>query len=157
MISDIRNAIVYKLKELYPEFKVYIDDVPQKFKKPSFTIFNVDQDYSKRLNTKYRGRITFDVSYFSDKPMEDIKSYCFEKQGVLLKGFDYITSYLIINKGKPDEHLIPNETYRVVNKNCRTTDNVLHMTFDVNYSEMIVEDKVLMQTQETSKINIKKG
>lgn len=150
MISDIRNAIVYKLKELYPECKRHTDDIPQKFTKPAFVIFNVDQDYYKRLNNKYRGRITFDVSYFSDKSTPSIKSDCFEKQETLLRGFDYITSYKTINKGKPDEALMPNEIYRVTNKNARVTDNVLHMTFDVNYSEMKVEDKVLMQTQETN-------
>ena len=132
MISDIKSAIVYKLKDLFPECKRYTDDIPQKFSKPAFVIFQIDQDYSKRLNSKYNGRISFDVAYFSDKGIADIKSDCFSKQEVLLRGFDTFGAF------------------KALNKNARITDNVLHMTFDVNYSEMKVEDKVPMQAQTTN-------
>lgn len=132
MISDIRQAIVNKLKELFPACRAHTDDIPQNFKKPAFVVFQIDHDYSKRLNTKYNGRIGFDVAYFSDKPTPDIKSDCFEKQEVLLREFDYFGAF------------------RAVNKNARITDNVLHLIFDVNYSEMKVEPKTWMQTQETN-------
>lgn len=132
MISDIKSAIVYKLKELYPDCKRYIDDIPQKFSKPAFVIFEIDQDYSRRLNVKYNGRISFDIAYFSDKSTPDIKSDCYEKQEVLLREFDCFGAF------------------RAVNMNARITDNVLHMTFDVNYSEMKVEPRIPMQTKETN-------
>lgn len=132
MIADIRQAIAYKLKELYPDCKAHTDDIPQGFKKPAFVMFQIDQDYSKRLNTKYNGRISFDIAYFSDKPKPKIKSDCFEKQEILLREFDYFGAF------------------KAINKNARITDNVLHMTFDVNYSEMKVETSVPMQTQETN-------
>ncbi|MDF2486726.1 MAG: hypothetical protein K0R46_2894, partial [Herbinix sp.] len=39
MINDIKSAIVYKLKELYPDearkIRRYTDDIPQDFKKPA--------------------------------------------------------------------------------------------------------------------------
>ncbi|MHB8065148.1 MAG: phage tail terminator family protein, partial [Ruminiclostridium sp.] len=105
---------------------------PQKFTPPAFVIFEIDQDYSKRLNEKYNGRISFDVAYFSDKGTSDIKSDCFAVQEVLLRGFDYFGAF------------------KALNKNARITDNVLHITFDVNYSEMKVEAGVPMQTQQTN-------
>lgn len=151
MISDIKSAIVYKLKELCPECKRNIDDIPQKFTKPAFVVFQIDQDYSKRLNIKYDGRISFDVAYFSDKGAEDIKLDCFAIQGTLLRGFDYITSYNEVTDEVTNEKvLVENETYKVTNKNARITDNVLHFIIDVKYSEMKVENNTKMQTQETN-------
>lgn len=132
MINEIKSAIIYKLKELYPDCKRHTDDIPQNFKKPAFVVFQIDQDYSKRLNTKYNGRISFDIAYFSDKSTPGIKSDCFEKQEVLLREFDYFGPF------------------KALNKNARITDNVLHLIFDVNYSEMKVEPKTRMQTQETN-------
>jgi len=134
MISEIKSAIVYKLKELYPLIiNRYTDDnVPQNFKKPSFFVSVIDQEYDKRMNAKYKGLISFDVAYFSDKGVAEIKSDCLAKQEVLLREFDLVG------------------TYRIKNKNARITDNVLHMTFDVNYSEMKVETGIPMQTQTTN-------
>lgn len=135
MISDIKNAIVYKLKELYPDCKRYTDDIPQKFTKPAFVIFEIDHDYAKRLNAKYNGRISFDVAYFSDKPSQEIKSDCLTIQETLLREFNLIGT---TNK------------FRVLNKNARITDNVLHMTFDVNYSEVNTTTEAKMKTQTTN-------
>lgn len=151
MISDIKSAIVYRLKELYPEFKRHTDDIPQNFKKPAFVVFQIDQYYSKRLNIKYDGRISFDVAYFSDKSTTEIKSDCFAVQEVLLRGFDYITSYNeVADEATNEKVLVENETYKVTNKNARITDNVLHFIIDVKYSELKVENNTKMQTQETN-------
>ena len=136
MISDIKSAIVYKLKDTFPLItKRYTDDIPQKFTPPAFVIFQIDQDYSKRLNTKYNGRVSFDVAYFSDKEPTDIKSDCQSVQEALLRAFDYFGTTNI---------------FKALNKNARITDNVLHMTFDVNYSEIVVETQIPMQTQTTN-------
>lgn len=134
MISDIKSAIINKLKVTYPAItKRYTDDnVPQNFAKPSFFVSVIDQDYEKRIRTKYKGLLSFDLAYFSDKDVATIKSDCLAMQETLLREFDLVGSF------------------RIQNKNARTTDNVLHMTFDVNYSEMKVETSVPMQTQTTN-------
>jgi hypothetical protein len=151
MISDIRNAIVYKLKELFQSCKRYVDDIPQNFSKPAFVVFEIDQDYSKRHNTKYNGRISFDIAYFSDKPEPEIKSDCFAKQETLLRGFDFITSYVeVVDEKTEEKSLVANQTYKVTNKNARITDNVLHMTFDVRYSELKKTTEVQMSEQTTN-------
>ncbi|MDD2401694.1 MAG: hypothetical protein PHD60_05720 [Clostridia bacterium] len=133
MISDIKQAIVNKLLEIYPSgYTIYDEDIPQNFKTPSFLITLIEQDYSKRLNTIYKGLVSFDVAYFSDKGIAKIKADCLQKQEALLRAFDFIG------------------TYKVLNKNARITDNVLHMTFDVSYSEVKTETEIPMQTQETT-------
>jgi hypothetical protein len=132
MVAEIKQAIVYKLKELYPTHKRYADDIPQKFTPPAFVIFQISQDYSKRLNTKNKSRISFDIAYFSDKPVTAIKSDCLVVQETLFREFDLVG------------------TFKVLNKSAEIVDNVLHFTFDINYSEVKVESINPMQTQTTN-------
>ncbi len=132
MINNIKQAIVDKLPELYPGYKIYDEDIPQNFKKPSFLISLTDQDYNKRLNSKYKSLISFDVAYFSDKRVTEIKEDCFDKQMTIFRGFDLIGSY------------------RVLNKQSNITDNVLHFTFDIVFSEIKDDKAEKMQKQQTN-------
>lgn len=129
MISSVKQTIINKLSEMYPRHTIYDEDIPQNFETPSFYITLIDQDYSKRLNTKFKSSLSFDVAYFSDKEVTEVKEDCLIVQQALLRGFDII------------------DTYRVINKQVTTVDNVLHFTFGINYSEMIVETQIPMQTQ----------
>jgi len=137
MIDDIKQAIVSKLVELYSSHTIYDEDIPQNFKTPSFLITLIEQEYRKRINTKYNSSCSFDVAYFSNKDVPEIKADCLTVQETLLRGFDFIGA-----AGK--------EKFRVLNKVARITDNVLHITFEVSYSEMIAKTEVAMQTQETN-------
>ncbi|MDF2611346.1 MAG: hypothetical protein K0R92_2820 [Lachnospiraceae bacterium] len=121
MVNEIKSAIVYKLKELYSTHKRYTDNVPQNFTPPAFVVKQINQDYGKRINTKNKGRISYDILYFSDKPITAIESDCQTVQELLFREFDLVG------------------TFRAINKNATITDNVLHFTFDINYSEMKVE------------------
>lgn len=132
MINSIRKAISSKLLELYPACPIYKNDVSQNFKPPCFVLYIIDQNYDKRINTKYKSTISFDVAYFSDKPTTTIKDDCLNKQQELFRAFDIIG------------------TYRVLNKQCSITDNVLHLTFDINYSELLEETFSQMQTATTT-------
>ena len=132
MVNSVRQAIVDKLLGLYPVNKVYTDDIPQNFKKPSFIIYLIDQNYGKRMNIKFKSLLSFDVAYYSNKGVTEIKSDCQNMQLALFRAFDLMG------------------TYRVLNKNAETVDNVLHFTFDINYSEMKVEIGTPMQTQTTT-------
>lgn len=132
MLSDVKQAIVDKLAVLYPTFRIYDDNVPQNFKTPSFQIFIFDQDYNKRLNKKYKSLVSFDLAYFSDKKISEVRTDCLDVQENLLKELDLVG------------------TYRILNKRARITDNVLHITFDVSYSEMIAETGTAMQSQTTT-------
>lgn len=132
MINEIRRAIINKLAELCPSVtRRYLDDVPQNFKPAAFMLSVYEQDHNKRLNTKYKSIVSFDLAYFSDKGAADIKSDCIAMQEILLRGFDLVG------------------TYRALNKQARITDNVLHLLFDIEYSEMISITDPLMQTKHT--------
>lgn len=126
------NAIAQKLNELYPNCRVYADNVPQNFKAPAFVIYVIEQEYNKRLDNKYNGRISLDVAYFSDKPKSEIKSDCLEVQETLLREFDEVGEF------------------RILNKNARITDNVLHITFDIRFSELKLGEFIPMQKQTTN-------
>lgn len=132
MIADIKQAIVEKLKELYPNHMRYMDDISQNDSLPAFVIFQLEQTYEKRLNTKNNGSIRFDIAYFSDKPATEIMSDCQMVQGVLLREFDLVG------------------TFRAINKKAQITDSVLHFTFHINYSEMKVKEGIAMKKQQTN-------
>ncbi len=131
MIDEIIQAIANKLAELYPDYEIYDDDVPQDFSTPSFLIVLADHDYSKRIHGN-SGTVIMDVAYFSDKGTQEIKSDCRMVQENLLRSFDAIG------------------VFRATGKNARTVDNVLHLTFNVKYSEIKVTDETVMQKQQTN-------
>lgn len=132
MIDSIKQAIVNKLLELFPSYTIYDEDIPQNFKKKSFLITLTDQDYNKRLNNKSNSLLSFDIAYFSNKSVSEIKSDCLEVQLKLLRGFDLIGNC------------------RALNKQATITDNVLHFTFNINYSEIKNEVFEKMQQQQTN-------
>lgn len=127
MINSIKQAIVNKLLELYPSSTIYDEDIPQNFKKPSFLIALTDQYYSKILNIKYKSLLSFDVAYFSNKEVTEIKANCLDVQLNLFRGFDLIGNY------------------RAFNKQAIITDNVLHFTFDISYEEINLSLETKMQ------------
>lgn len=120
MITDMQSALAAQLKSLYPLSTVYLDYVPQNFKTPSFLIEIIDQGYGKRLQGTFRGTCSFDLQYFSAVKLTDIagiEADCHAVQEVLLRELDLIG------------------TFRALNKAAKTTDNVLHLTFDIKYCE----------------------
>ncbi|MFU0784498.1 MAG: Phage protein [Thermoanaerobacterium thermosaccharolyticum] len=132
MINDIKQAIVNKLLELYPGYTIYDENIPQNFKTPSFLISLIDQDYIKRINNRFKSTLSFDIAYFSDKDTTEIKNDCLDVQIDLFRAFDLV------------------DCYRIFNKQATITDNVLHITFDVDYSELKQEESIKMQKQETN-------
>lgn len=131
MLGNIKQAIVNKIAELYspPIYTIYDEDIPQNFKKDSFLITLVDQDYDKRMNVKFDSLLSFDIAYFSNSA--DLKEDCQEVQLKLFREMDLMGSY------------------RVLNKQATTIDNVLHITFNVKYSEIMIADEVKMLNKET--------
>lgn len=132
MINEIKQAIAQKIHEQYPSSTIYDEDIPQNFKTPSFLVTVIEQSYGKRLANKYNSTVSFDVAYFSNKGKNKIKSDCQAVQGNLLRAFDVLG------------------TFRTQNLQATIVDNVLHITFDISYSELKIEEFVKMQTQTTN-------
>ena len=127
MISEIKQAIAQKIHEQYPSATIYDEDIPQNFKTPSFLVTVIEQGYGKRLANKYNSTVSLDLAYFSDKGKNEVKSDCQEVQVNLLRAFDLVG------------------TFRAQNLQATIVDNVLHITFDVRYSEIKTERFVKMQ------------
>ena len=132
MINEFMQAIAQKIHEQYPSATIYDEDIPQNFKTPSFLVTVIEQSYGKRLANKYNSTVSFDVAYFSDKKKNEIKSDCQAVMVNLLRAFDLL------------------DTFRARNLQANITDNVLHITFNVNYSELKIEEFAKMQTQTTN-------
>jgi len=131
MISEIKQAIAQKIHELYPLAAIYDEDIPQNFKTPSFLVTVIEQNYGKRLANKYNSTVSFDVAYFSDKGKNEVKSDCHAVQVNLLRAFDLMGGF------------------RAQSLQATNVDNVLHITFDISYSELKIEEFVKMQRQTT--------
>ena len=132
MIDEIKQAIAQKIHEQYPSATIYDEDIPQNFKTPSFLVTVIEQNYGKRLANKYNSTVSFDVAYFSDKEKNEVKSDCHAVQVNLLRAFDLMGGF------------------RAQSLQATIVDNVLHITFDVNYSELKIEEFAKMQTQTTN-------
>lgn len=133
MISDIKEAIIDKLYALYPSVTIYDEDnIPQSFDEPSFLVTTVEHNYDKRLDNKFRGEVLFDIAYFSDKDTHEIKSDCLDKQVVLLRGLACVC------------------TFRAINLQATITDNVLHITGTVSYSEIKAVEGTKMEAHTTN-------
>ena len=131
MISEIKQVIAQKIQEQYPSATIYDEDIPQNFKTPSFLVAVIEQSYGKRLTDKYNSTVSFDVAYFSNKEKNKIKSDCQAVMVNLIRSFDLMGGF------------------RAQNLQATIVDNVLHITFDVNYSELKIEEFVKMQAQTT--------
>lgn len=125
MIVDINKSIVKKLLSLYPNITIYDEKVPQNFKAPSFFISTYDQDYDKRLNNKYKSTINYDISYFPNDIYKNNEMY--EVRTILLREIRDL------------------DEFRTLNIKSNITDDVLHIMFDINYSEMKASDEIKME------------
>ena len=137
MISDIKQAIAQKILELYPSATIYDEDIPQNFKTPSFLVTVIEQNYGKRLANKYNSTVSFDVAYFSNKGKNEIKSDCQAVQVNLLRAFELVG------------------TFRVQNLQATIVDNVLHITFDVRYSEIKTGEEIPKMQDQVTNTDIK--
>ncbi len=129
MISELKAAITSKLLEVFPTgYTVYEEDLPETIVKPAFLIQITNQSYDKQTSSRYVSDISFDLSYFSDKA--GLRADCIQVQEKLLRAFDAV------------------DTFRVIKRNAKITEQILHFTFDIRYSEILQEDQSLMQQQQ---------
>lgn len=129
MLDSIKDAIRNRLLELYPDYTVYDEDLPGEYQKPSFLINVKSQNYTNLLQGMYKHQVFFDISYFSNIT-ETIKSDCLIAGQALLAGFEVLCNC------------------RLKNKKAETLENVLHFTFEIQYSIRKEEAFTKMQKQE---------
>lgn len=130
MIAKIKQELALKLKSLYPLATIYDEDIPQNFKTPSFLITVIDQDYYKRIFNKYNSTLNIDIAYFSNKNKTEIKNDCLGVQQNLFRELDIVNSF------------------RILDKQATITDNVLHLTCNIKYSEIKESEEIKMAKYE---------
>lgn len=131
MISDVKAAIISKIQEIYPSgYTIYDEDLPVSVSKPAFLIQITNQSYSRQAGNKYLSELSFDISYYSAQTA--IRADMIGVQEAMLQAFDLIG------------------TYQIKNKVAKITDNVLHFTFNIRYSEAKEEAITFMQHQKTN-------
>lgn len=127
---EMKEVIKNSLINEFNNFTVYDENLPENHESPSFVIMVTNQVYSKMLNNRYKNLISFDIAYYSNKDTTELKADCLEVQQALVRAFNIIG------------------TYRVINKKSSITENVLHFTFDIASFVTKVEETIKMQEQQ---------
>ena len=86
-IKDIIDGIAIKLNEKFG-YTMYVDEVPQGFKTPSFCIHMVSMIHDRELGNDISGRRwlvapLFDIQFFSDKGRSDLFQHSLQVQQAL--------------------------------------------------------------------------
>lgn len=125
MITKLYKNIAAGLKEIRV-CKVYMEDVPQNFKQPSFLISFYDQNPSRGINGRLKNTVRVDIAYFPESRQE-ANGECWEVGQKLLRELGI-------------------DGFKIKNRNLKITDKVLHFMFDVDYREYLATDTQTMQT-----------
>lgn len=136
MINDIRQAIAEKLLQLYPDYICYTEEVPQDINPPAFSIMVVEHEYAKQLNTRFKGRISFEVTYYPSNASTGLLSDCINVQEVLMRNFNSIGNL------------------RVNNRKAQIKENKLHLVIEFIYIEVIAEEQEATMRSQTTKTHL---
>lgn len=69
--NQIKIAILEKLKEQFPEYKRYSDEIKQGFQAPCFFLATINnQSEQKTIGKRYMRTISFDLRFFPPKDTE---------------------------------------------------------------------------------------
>ncbi|MGD9678428.1 MAG: DUF6838 family protein [Vulcanibacillus sp.] len=73
-INDIRDGVIYTIKQQFPTMKIYGEEVKQGFREPCFFIKVLQLDHAKEINRHYIRTHSFDVHYFglSNEDMHNV-------------------------------------------------------------------------------------
>lgn len=124
MIENLYKSIAAGLKTVSP-CKVYVEDVPQNFTRPSFLVTFYDQNPSREINGKLKNTVRVDVSYFPESVKEPFRE-CW------LIGEDLSREFQV-------------RGFKIRNRNIKIVDKVLHFMFDADYREYLPDGTPQMQ------------
>lgn len=141
MITDIMHGIAAKLHQDYGDgYTIYIENVPQGFKEPCFSIQHIQSDTAAKLPNRHLRRNAFDVHFFP-KPGTDEKAQMYRMAECLFLSLEYINVLDNLVRGSKMR-------YEIV-------DGVLH--FFINYDlyvKVIAGDDGDTMENLTSKTNV---
>lgn len=127
MMQEIKQQIENKLKELFPEYTIYDEDLPEGYQKSSFLVNMVSQSVNNGVAGRRKYQIYFDLSYYAGSN-NAVRTECFTVGEKIIEEF-YLPGF------------------QIKNKKVQTTDNVLHFTFDTQYITKELKTETIMEKQ----------
>lgn len=129
-INDFVNAIADKLKELYPDYDVYADEIKQEqILSNYFFIQVIDITKNQELGTRCQRIYNFDIFYFQPEN-ENINFFNWTE--TMMFEFKYLK--------------VGDDLYRITDIEFTKDDEVGHFTFEVKFYTIEIEPKDNMET-----------
>ncbi len=114
MINELYAGIASALKAIR-DCKIYREDVPERFVRPSFMVTFYNQNPSHGINGRLKNSVKADVLYFPEDT-DNYQEECWTVNEELAREFQI-------------------SGFKIKNRNSKITDKVLHFMFDVDYRE----------------------
>lgn len=133
MVESLYKAIAAECRSSVPELKkIYRDNIPQNMEFPCILVEIVETTAKRRLSERQRIKQNFDVQYFPGDESENRRKECEKVKQEMLRRFDVISADGI--------------SFYVRSKSASIVDDVLHLMFDVTYTEY--EEKEIPKMEE---------
>ena len=127
MVESLYKAIAAECRSSVPELKkIYRDNIPQ----------ITETTANRRLSERQRIKQNFDVQYFPGDESENRRKECEKVKQKMLRRFDVVSADGI--------------SFYVRNKNASIVDDVLHLLFDVTYTEYEKKEIPKMEEMNTN-------
>ena len=137
MVESLYKAIAAECRSSVPELKkIYRDNIPQNMEFPCILVEIMETTANRRLSERQRVKQNFDVQYFPGDESENRRKECEKVKQKMLRRFDVVSADGI--------------SFYVRNKNASIVDDVLHLLFDVTYTEYEKKEIPKMEEMNTN-------
>ena len=137
MVESLYKAIAAECRSSVPELKkIYRDNIPQNMEFPCILVEITETTAKRRLSERQRIKQNFDVQYFPGDESENRRKECEKVKQKMLRRFDVVSADGI--------------SFYVRNKNASIVDDVLHLLFDVTYTEYEKKEIPKMEEMNTN-------
>ena len=137
MVESLYKAIAAECRSSVPELKkIYRDNIPQNMESPCILVEITETTVNRRLSERQRIKQNFDVQYFPGDESENRRKECEKVKQKMLRRFDVVSADGI--------------SFYVRNKNASIVDDVLHLLFDVTYTEYEKKEIPKMEEMNTN-------
>ncbi len=137
MVESLYKAIAAECRSSVPELKkIYRDNIPQNMEFPCILVKITETTANRRLSERQRIKQNFDVQYFPGDESENRRKECEKVKQKMLRRFDVVSADGIF--------------FYVRNKNASIVDDVLHLLFDVTYTEYEKKEIPKMEEMNTN-------
>ena len=137
MVESLYKAIAAECRSSVPELKkIYRDNIPQNMEFPCILVEIMETTANRRLSERQRIKQNFDVQYFPGDESENRRKECEKVKQKMLRRFDVVSADGI--------------SFYARNKNASIVDDVLHLLFDVTYTEYEKKEIPKMEEMNTN-------